>query len=364
MVTIPLIKINQKGHVFFLMSADPRLIIKYCRYGDANALQDYQRPWNPKRVKEISNYVAGETLLNEKDYELGGTEEKKAIGIIPNCPLLNVVEDYIKINNGICTLELPDEPVLCFDILDGQHRLIAFNEDNNRLPDYEQYEMGFVVCNRLDKNMKKELFMVPNIKQEKVDRNVLLAMMQQLGLLNTKNTRNYLMIQALSDDESSPLYGKIKLGGKKIEKGPGIAPNTLLNILKKSKIVDKLGKDHDTQFRNMVIYLRAWDTVYPEKKTDSQHTLNKGLGLTYMLMIGPVVLNICNREKMKWTEENVVKVLQKLRNEITDPNQLFDRDVEGRVNPFSGQSSTEALAERDGQKLEELYQDAGFSAID
>lgn len=355
MVRIHLQRITQKNHTFYLMVADPRIIIKLAKYGDANALQEYQRPWNPKRVKEVAEYVAGETDLNEKEFELGQNEIKKAIGLIPNCPLLNLKKELITDTDKECYIDLPDAGE-CFDILDGQHRLISFSDKYNRISDSEVYEMGFVLCNNLTGTIKKEMFMVPNITQEKVDRNVMLAMMQELDLLNIKNKNHYLIIVSLSDDEASPLYGRIRLGGKKVV--GGISPKTLMSIMNKSKFTDTLGKDWSSQFTRLVEYLRAWDIVYPEKKTMKTHTLNKGLGIRYMIMLGPYVKNICERKEKLWNTNNIAEILTQLRNYVTDEDGTFSSSRD--TNPFSGESSTDQLAHKHGQMLSDLYNDSGF----
>jgi len=352
MVRIPLQKITQKNITFFLMVADPRLIVKVSKYGDANSLQEYQRPWIPKRVKEVSEFVAGESNLSEKEYDLVDSEPKKAMGLIPNCPLLNLRERLIVEEGDKFYLDLPEKGE-CFDILDGQHRLIAFSEEYIRIGNSEIYEMGFVICDNLTGNVKKEMFLVPNTKQEKVDRNVLLAMYQELGLFNKKNANYYMIIDALSEDEASPMYGKVKLGGKKV--AGGISPTTLMSILRKSRFTDRLGsKEWRVQFNNLVEYLRAWDIVYHEKSSTKSHTLNKGLGVRYMFIMGLFVFTICDKNRIDWTTKNIAEILRKLRVGITDDEGTFNTSRENTVNPFSGESSTDALAEAHGQKLEEI----------
>ena len=80
MKKIPVTKVVQKDTVFYSMVADPRLIAKVRRKYTAGEKQDVQRPWIEKKVKEISEYVAGKANI----------EGKKSLGLIPNAPIINL----------------------------------------------------------------------------------------------------------------------------------------------------------------------------------------------------------------------------------------------------------------------------------
>ena len=74
-------KVVQKGKEFYVLVADPRVIVKMLVNYKSGEEQDTQRPWEEKRVREIARYVSGKF----KD-----DDNKKAIGLIPNAPILNV----------------------------------------------------------------------------------------------------------------------------------------------------------------------------------------------------------------------------------------------------------------------------------
>ena len=76
-----LAQVHQNGKEFYVLVTDPRIIVKLLVNYKSGEEQDTQRPWEEKRVREIARYVSGKF----KD-----DENKKAIGLIPNAPILNI----------------------------------------------------------------------------------------------------------------------------------------------------------------------------------------------------------------------------------------------------------------------------------
>ena len=345
---ISLTKIKQKNKTFYLMSADPRIIVSRCKYEDANKLQEYQRPWNPKRVKQIAEYVHGDIPIND---ETSDDESLKAQGFIPNCPLLNTLNNIIVDNGENCYIELPDDEVECFEILDGQHRLIAFNKNDCRIPDDEVYEMGFVVCDRLTGNLKKEIFVIPNKTQEKVDKDVILSMMESLNILDENKSKHYRLLISLNKEEASPLKGRIKIGGEKITRG--LAPKAMMKTLDESELIETLDKqDAAKELEHLISYLNAWCDVYPEMKTDKSHTLNKIAGFRYMMALGQTIADIITEKHLPWNVDNIKSIINTLRMEITDPENTFTSSKE--FNPFAGETPTKKLAKDHCKKLKDI----------
>ena len=354
-IKISLTKFEQKNRTFYLMKADPREIISRCKYEDANKLQEYQRPWNPKRVKAIADYVHGDATIND---ETADDDSKKAQGFIPNCPLLNTIESVIMDNGDDCYLELPEPEVKCFEILDGQHRLISFDSENCRIADDETYEMGFVVCNKLTGDLKKEIFVIPNRTQEKVDKDVILSMMESLNILDETRSRHYRLLLSLNKEESSPLKGRIKIGGEKISRG--LAPKALMKIFDESDLIMTLDRDApDKELDYVISYLSAWSKVFPEMNENKSHTLNKIAGFRYIMYLSDTIMNIIRDEKKTWNEDDITSVVRKLRYEIIDPDQIFERSKD--INPFAGETTTKKLAKDHSKRLEQIYKGESFN---
>ena len=177
-------KVKQKDITFYSMVVDPRLVAKVRRKYTAGEKQDVQRPWVEKKVKEISEYVAGKAYV----------EGKKSLGIIPNAPIINL-KGKLKVQHE--TVEYSENGQVLtntryfvlfpeteaefekfennLEIIDGQHRVIAFDSDymDPTFKDGTTYEMIFSVFDNITDNQRKELFMVTNEKQDKVESNLL-----------------------------------------------------------------------------------------------------------------------------------------------------------------------------------------------
>jgi len=156
-----------------------------------------QRILDKKRLKEIAVY-----LLN-KD------------AAIPNNIIVNFNEKvkFIpeKTKNAECGfLEIPDEK--CAYILDGQHRLMAFNFSEDI--DFEIPAVGFL---NLDLKTAAHLFTVINTTQKPLSKSLLLDIRHYIG--DTKQAEKIATDTALklAESKKSPLYKKVKVS--KTEKG-------------------------------------------------------------------------------------------------------------------------------------------------
>ena len=226
-------KITQKSVDFYSMIIDPRLIAKLRKKYTAGEKQDVQRPWIENKVTDISEYVAGKTIV----------ENKKSLGLIPNAPIINVKKDLrvqqeeitIIGSNGdrrvetqyfILFPETDEEIENCqnqLEIIDGQHRIIAFDQsymDPNFSND-QPYEMNFSLFDNLTDNQRKEIFMVTNEKQDKVAKNLLRYIKKSLGLLIGEDNITYDILDYLNNESSSPLYQRIMFGADKIKRLSG-----------------------------------------------------------------------------------------------------------------------------------------------
>ncbi len=156
-----------------------------------------QRILDKKRLKQIATY-----LLNND-------------AAIPNNIIVNFNEKVVflpeKVNGIECGyLDIPDEK--CAYILDGQHRLMAFNYLDNL--DFEIPVVGFL---NLDLKTAAHLFTVINTTQKPLSKSLLLDIRHYIG--DTKQAERKATDTALklSTSKTSPLYQKIKVS--KADKG-------------------------------------------------------------------------------------------------------------------------------------------------
>jgi len=343
----------QKDIKFGIIIYDPREIIKLVNTPkDWEKVDDkfVQRPWKEKRVKEISKYVAGIAKLSEYS-------DKKSIGIIPNCPILSV-KDPMKFThiNGVSGLSMPDsieEVENCYgkvEILDGQHRLIAFSDEyrDTSFKDDEMYQMAFVVFGNLTLDEKREIFMISNDKQEKVENNLLNQFKKWLGLLSFEEEQISLLFEKLNAEDISLLKGRIIIGGHKVKRGLKVI--SLVKLFRDSKTFDLIKKlDSNQQVKVISTYLNAWNNIYNGALSNTKHTLSKISGLTFIFYLFPCIVEILTHQQLLLDEQNIQKVLDILYNDLNGST-LFDDE---RKIAFRAQSGIISTAKVFGEKLKE-----------
>lgn len=374
-------KIKQKDVEFYSMVADPRVVAKVRRKYIAGEKQDVQRPWMENKVKEISEYVAGKTKV----------EDKKSLGLIPNSPIINVKgglkvqsEDIDVVVNGekrkekqyyIMFPETAEEVAKHeneLEIIDGQHRIIAFDIDyvDPSFSADTTYEMNFSVFSNLTDNQRKELFMVTNEKQDKVATNLLRYIKKSLGLLVGDDEVTYDLLDAINLESSSPLYQRIMFGADKIKKGyqeTQVSKIFKLYGVKKfydNKVVPAYPDPKDS-INNFVIifdnYLSAWEELSNVSfQNPGSDTITKISGLRYLMYIFPEVCENLINNNQKLLKDNFKKFLsnypaalglENIKCVFCDDIGEDDEEAVERGLAFRGEGATIALAKKDIQTV-------------
>ena len=230
--------VTQKNHTFYSMVADPREIVTAVKRAEAEEAQENQRPWSKKKVLEIVEYVMGRLTLDKQKFSVNG--------LIPNAPIINLIGKFEILHDGdtsyILFPETKEEQAAyqdCLEVIDGQHRLLAFAPDlrDPLFSDDTPYEMIFSVFYKLTESEKKELFMVTNEKQTKIESNLLRLMRKALNLLGA-NEVIFDLVCRMNTEEISPLKGRIVVGSGKIRKG--YKELQLSKILEDSSVFQRL----------------------------------------------------------------------------------------------------------------------------
>ena len=374
-------KIKQKYLDFYSMVADPRIVAKIRRKYIAGEKQDVQRPWIESKVREISEYVAGKTKI----------EDKKSLGLIPNSPIINV-KGGLKVQSEDITVtidgkssrekqyyimfpETPEEVAKHeneLEIIDGQHRIIAFDIDyvDPAFSSDTVYEMNFSVFSNLTDNQRKELFMVTNEKQDKVATNLLRYIKKSLGLLVGDDEVTYDLLDAINNESSSPLYQRIMFGADKVKKGyqeTQMSKIFKLYGVKKfydNKVVPAYPDSKDA-INNFVIifdnYLNAWEELSNVSfQQPASDTITKISGLRYLMYIFPEICDKLINNNEKLLKENFKKFLSNYPNALGLENikcvfcDDIGEDTEEAVErglAFRGEGATIALAKKDIQTV-------------
>lgn len=338
-----LTRVEQKGNYFYALVADPRIIVELLTEYGAGEEQETQRPWLESRVKEIAKYVAGKF----KD-----DENKKAKGLIPNAPILNIKKKiqiqkdeegyFIMLPSEASEYEEYKESV---EAIDGQHRIRAFMKEYRDMdfPDDENYEMIFSVFDKLSKHEKQEIFMITNEKQVKVPANLLRMFKRELDLLKG-DEEVYDLVAKLGEEDYSPLKDRIMFGAKKISKG--YQESQISKILNRSDTYNQLvaitNGDKDLMAKMISNYLKAWESAYGISFTEpGKDTAAKISGLRYMLFLMPCVLDIMRSKKVNGTTKEFKKVIDMLPSAINSEDVFNDNETKYA---FRGEGATIQLA--------------------
>lgn len=243
---------------FFMLSIDARLLKKLSdvhRRAPQHDDQNVQRKPNDERINEIRNYIEGGfpwSTLSVQDRKNPENSRLKMPGLLPTAIIANVIhagaernnkklrpEDEIKIMeidaNGkklpFPKLVIPDHifddanwnpDLKPLEIIDGQHRLWAFDEFQSLSGNYE---LPVVLFNDLDRAWQAYLFYTINIKPVKINTSLgfdlypLLRTQEWLentkdGLLAYRETRSQELVEALWTYSESPWKNRINMLGE------------------------------------------------------------------------------------------------------------------------------------------------------
>lgn len=242
--------------VAYIFSMDARLLKKlsdvHRRKPDKPREEDthVQRNLNESRISEINSYIEGGfpwSTLSANEQRSYENQKLKMPGFLPTAIIANIIGPNEKRNNKVirdkdhlkvidkekekfATLEIPEhifnkgwEPELKpIEIIDGQHRLWAFDENE---PLSGNFEVPVVAYYNLDRAWQAYLFYIINIKPVKINTSLgydlypLLRTQEWLehskeGLLAYRETRAQEIVEALWNYPSSPWFKRINMIGE------------------------------------------------------------------------------------------------------------------------------------------------------
>jgi DNA sulfur modification protein DndB len=214
---VPAIRGKMGGHTYFSFSIQPEKLLKLSYILHNNTTSEevvgtYQRMVNKKRVSEIGVFL---------DANEGGS------GFFPNSIIVNfdtngrkLVFDKVSSSHDVedCSvgvLNLPDKFRSAF-IIDGQHRLYGYSKSKWK----SKHTIPVVAFEDLPVENQVDMFVNINHKQKSVSQNLLTTIKSELHW-NSPLYNNAIfavmarLLMELAKDNSSPLYGRIKLGENK-----------------------------------------------------------------------------------------------------------------------------------------------------
>lgn|GEM_PF-617876 len=351
---IKTIKYKQKGKNVYVFTADPNYIVKLVGIKDiSKSDENFQRPYDEKRIEEIRQYVLGHDKLYKKGKDIN------AKGYIPNAIVLNLSKKYtILEENGETFIDFPEEKDLevydeSIEVIDGQHRLLAFNDECKKHLAGEPYEMCFVALLALTSDEKKEIFMVLNERQKTVDKNILLRHKKLLHLLLEEEETRYEVISRLNSETDSPFSGRIIMSGEKIPHG--IKATQIDEVLCSSKAMDKLTDSQnqisDKNYKKLKNYYEAWKNNYKDIWFKKNNTMTKIAGIRFITLMFPYIHEVLSSKGDG--KDFRVDAFSTIVKEIKDShfNDEFDIKKANKFDYFQQRRGIEKLATQIGKEL-------------
>ncbi|MDO4978732.1 MAG: DGQHR domain-containing protein [Candidatus Saccharibacteria bacterium] len=348
MKKVYLLKVVQHDKESFLGTLSARELVRLATRQELNQTQEAQRPIEPKRLSKIAEFVSE-----------GGTISTSIVIGTKNVDILSVhkVEDAPIPNLYYMDFpETEEEYERCkdaFDIMDGQHRLFSFLDDQIKIDDSVDYDLTFNMYVMPDLRLRRLIFKNTNEEQKQVASNLLLWFRKQLNMLSDKEKTYHGVVELLNSENSSPLKGRIIMGAEKVP--GGFKAEQLINIFAKVKIKSINGSELDDEktFKLISEYLRGWEKAVGVRISERDRELapfSKISGLRFMMIMLPAFYNEALANHMSMDREFVSKTINTLfANDSLQATDIFNTNgefIKGLgMNPFSGESATTNFAE-------------------
>lgn len=350
---VNVLRVQQYGTDFYIGSYDPRRLVKMAdRSIDVGDIQEAQRPLDKDHLREISDYTGPKEKGMLPASVMIGTRDKDKLKLEKEIDDLGRTQYFIQFPETQEELEHYEN---CIDIIDGQHRLFAFDDRyrNEGLKDDMVYEMAFSLFVTPDLTTRRRLFTITNDKQKAVSGNLLLYLRSTLGMLKPEEELYLPLVQSLNAENQSPLKGRIIMSAERIPKG--YKAKELIKIFDKAKIREiQVGEPPrmltiDELLSVVSAYLSGWEMYYRlSYQKPGKETMTKISGLRYVLLLFNTFFDYARNSRTKFTEEFVQSVIRELEmiKELKEGETLFDRSLE-----FRGEGATVKMATDDAVEL-------------
>lgn len=352
MKKIPVLRVRQFGSDFYLGSYDPRLLVKMADQSiDVGYIQEAQRPLEKRHLQEISDYVGSDRGFLPASV-LIGTRIKDKLAVETETDETGRTRYFIQFPSTEKELGEYENTI---DIIDGQHRLFAFDDRyrSEELKDSTVYDMAFSLFVTPSLRTRQLLFTITNEKQKSVSPNLLLYLKSKLKMLRAEEERYLPLVQLLSSENRSPLKGRIIMSAEKITKG--YKARELIKIFDKAKIGEITVGDPpafltpEQLLKTVSAYLSGWETHYGlSYQKPGKETMTKISGLRYILLLFPVFFDHAVHVRRSFDQAFTQELIQELEliKGLQPDETLFDRSLE-----FRGEGGTVKMAQDDAAIL-------------
>lgn len=265
-VSVPAIKCNQNGRLFYVAVLSSDALKKMCFVSrkKEEPIKGFQRLLNQHRASDIASYL----------------DDSK--GVIPSSLILSA-QDNANIrfneNNNSLSFEVVSDSLM---VIDGQHRLYGL------LQAQKTYEIPVAIFNKLNSFDEVKLFIDINTTQKGVPTALILDIKAQAGTETKLEERQRSLFKRMNED--SALAGYLLPN----ESRAGMISRTVFNSATKpifeSGPVADMGDD--IIYRSLKNYLEAVDSLF--KETNNPHArINKTVVFRAILNVFNEVCEKC-----------------------------------------------------------------------
>ncbi len=296
------IVLRQKGRELYCFGMSSKRLRQFCYVTPRSHdnPEEIQRILNPKRAKEIGEYI------------------KQANSLLPNSlvvSLSNEVQVQASGTDGVKTLQFPEEEGKIAYILDGQHRLEGF-----KYSDGIEFDLPVVAIHNADDSLRGKIFADINSKQVPVSDVQLLSLYYQIKDLPVEETPVMEVITRLNKDADSPLAGRIRM--MDTDKGTWVKNTAIKQWLSPHLTPGGVLATKTVAERAQIVkeYFTAIAQLWPEAWGElGKFNLCRAIGFEITLSLFGVVKQRCDLNCGKqYTAENFKSQIEPLRNAVID----------------------------------------------
>jgi len=297
----------------------------------AHSAEAYQRPVIRKKIVELIEYY-------------NQCAEAGNLPAIPGAVLL-VAERRLEFNalggnRALGILHVPTEQGI-LRALDGQHRLLALHQLAETRP-VTDVQVPAVIFDRLAPDQAVEMFVTINAKHTKLNPSHLISLAGRRLYPDKILATGHDIIRALSEDQSSPLHGDIKLfgvGRGKVAQAP--LAEELRNIFTSVQALGGRDADRflDHAKRFFLNYFKQIAHVFETAWHGRKYSIKTGMALRSFLRVVPDVLVAIKANRRDPADAAAIReVLAPWAEAIGDAR--FETEGEWRQKLAGGTSST------------------------
>ncbi len=214
-ISFPVLRVRQPIGEFFVGAISHKLLIQISDFDIRKLLrkdrfEDFagiQREIDPKRVREIRQYVETVDATFPTAIILSVQEQSAELELIPKLAGKNLTNDLAILTLSNSPSDDEDERILFHQIatvIDGQHRIESLKQHEN-----DDFNINIAIFIGLDKASEAEVFSTVNLAQTKVNKSLVYDLFAYSETRSPEKTCHEIAV-VLDSEEKSPFYRRIK----------------------------------------------------------------------------------------------------------------------------------------------------------